>query len=95
MKCETALMEGRGQAFSLHLPLTVLLFMRLTFARWKGPESQRERKTLPTAGPERRWEECRAIPCRAVLCPAVLGWAGLGQAGMLSHPGLTAGSSPG
>lgn len=65
MKCETALTEGRGQAFSLHLPLTVLLFMRLTFARWKGPESQGERKTLPAAGPERRWEECRAVLGRA------------------------------
>jgi len=85
MKCETALTEGRGQAFSLHLPLTVPLFMCLTFARWKGPDSRGESKTLPAAGPEQRWEECRAVPCRA----------GLGRAGMLGRPGLTACSSPG
>lgn len=86
MKCETALMEGRGQAFSLHLPLTVLLFMRLTFARWKGPESQRERKTLPTAGLERCWEECCALPCRALPCRAELGWVGLGCSAIQGSP---------
>lgn len=76
MKCETALTEGRGQAFSLHLPLTVPLFMRLTFACWKGPESQEERKTLPAAGPEQHWEECRAMP----------GWAGSGWDAQPSRP---------
>lgn len=82
MKCETALTEGRGQAFLLHLPLTVLLFMCLTFARWKGLASQGERKTLPAAGLEQHWEEYQAWP----------GWVWLR---MLGRPGLTARSSPG
>lgn len=62
MKCEPALTEGRGQAFSLHLPLTVPLFMRLTFARWKGQRKSGERKTSPAAGPEQSREERGAVP---------------------------------
>lgn len=75
MKCETALTEGRGQAFSLHLPLTVPLFMRLTFACWKGLESRGKGKHHPQQGHERCQEECGAVPGCAVPCQAVPGCA--------------------
>lgn len=78
MKCETALTEGRGQAFSLHLPLTVPVFMRLTFARWKGPENQ--------GGKENIARSRAGAALGGGSCTAVLGWVRLGCSSIPASP---------
>lgn len=87
MKCEPALTEGRGQASSLHLPLTVPLFMRLTFARWKGPENRGKGKHHPQQGPSSSGRSAGAVPGCAGLCRAVL--PGCPGFAALLFPGVT------
>lgn len=69
MKCEPALTEGRGQASSLRLPLTVPLFMRLTFAGWKGPANRGKGKHHPQQGPSSAGRSAGAVPGCAGAVP--------------------------